>query len=370
MEQGSTPLAGPLLTVAEVAEVLRVSNMTVYRLIKAGDLPALRVGKNYRIREADLPPSSPRVPWPPTKRTAEQVASSAIGVDIGSRTIAVAEVKAGRGTTSVTNFGGVELPDDVVREGEILDVAAVAEALRELLDTAKLTSKRVWLGVSNQRVVVRQVDLPAMEEKELRASLRYQVQEYIPIPVEEAELDVHVVSNYTAEDGAEMQRLLLVAGHRDMITAQVDAATRPGSSPIGVDLNPFAVLRAMGDDSTFGQGNQVLVDAGAGVTNIVVHEQGIPTFVRILVMGGDQITDALAAGMSVSREEAEAAKRAAPSATPATSSAASSPSRPTPSSTRSAARWTTTRPRPAAPGCRGGADRGGVAADRPERAAG
>lgn len=54
MAQGSTPRTGPLLTVAEVAEVLRVSNMTVYRLIKAGDLPALRVGKNYRIREADL----------------------------------------------------------------------------------------------------------------------------------------------------------------------------------------------------------------------------------------------------------------------------------------------------------------------------
>ena len=239
------------------------------------------------------------------------MANSAIGVDIGSRTIAVAEVKAGRGTTSVTNFGGVELPDDVVREGEVLDVAAVAEALRELVDTAKLTSKRVWLGVSNQRVVVRQVDLPAMEEKELRSSLRYQVQEYIPIPVEEAELDIHVVSSFTADDGAEMQRLLLVAGHRDMITAHVDAATQAGLKPIGVDLNPFSVLRAMGDDSTFGLGSQVLVDAGAGVTNIVVHEQGIPTFVRILVMGGDQITDALASGMAVSRQEAEDAKRAA-----------------------------------------------------------
>jgi excisionase family DNA binding protein len=54
MAEGSTPIAGPLLTVAEVADVLRVSNMTVYRLIKAGELPALRVGKNYRIRETDL----------------------------------------------------------------------------------------------------------------------------------------------------------------------------------------------------------------------------------------------------------------------------------------------------------------------------
>jgi excisionase family DNA binding protein len=52
--QGSGPSTGPLLTVVEVAAVLRVSNMTVYRLIKAGELPALRVGKNYRIREDEL----------------------------------------------------------------------------------------------------------------------------------------------------------------------------------------------------------------------------------------------------------------------------------------------------------------------------
>jgi excisionase family DNA binding protein len=52
--QGSGPTTGPLLTVAEVAAVLRVSNMTVYRLIKSGELPALRVGKNYRIREPEL----------------------------------------------------------------------------------------------------------------------------------------------------------------------------------------------------------------------------------------------------------------------------------------------------------------------------
>jgi excisionase family DNA binding protein len=44
----------PLLTVGEVAGMMRVSNMTVYRLIKSGDLAALRVGKNYRIRQSDV----------------------------------------------------------------------------------------------------------------------------------------------------------------------------------------------------------------------------------------------------------------------------------------------------------------------------
>ncbi|MFP4234308.1 MAG: type IV pilus assembly protein PilM [Nitriliruptoraceae bacterium] len=239
------------------------------------------------------------------------MATSAIGIDIGSRTVTVAEVTSRRGATRVINFGGVELPLDVAREGEILDPASVAEALRGLLSTAKVSGKKVWLGVSNQRVVVRQIALPALPEKDLRASLRYQVQEYIPIPVEEAELDVHILDTFTADDGTEMQRLLLVAGHRDMISAHVDAARQAGVKPIGVDLNPFAVLRAVGDENSLEPGGQVLVDVGAGVTNMIVHDRGVPTFVRVMVMGGDQITDALAAGLSVTREEAEAAKRQA-----------------------------------------------------------
>ena len=239
------------------------------------------------------------------------MASSAVGIDIGTRTITVAEVKATKGGATVTNFGGVELPVGAVNEGEILDQTAVSEALEELVKSAKVGSKKVWLGIANQRVVVRQVDLPWMEEKELRESLRYQIQEFIPIPVEEAELDVHIVEEFITEEGDRMQRLLLVAGHRDMISAHVDAAEQAGLKPIGVDLNPFAVLRSMGDISALNQGNQVLVDVGAGITNIVVHEAGVPTFVRILVMGGEGITDALEAGLSTTREEAEAVKRAA-----------------------------------------------------------
>ncbi|MCC5949690.1 MAG: type IV pilus assembly protein PilM [Nitriliruptoraceae bacterium] len=239
------------------------------------------------------------------------MASSAVGVDIGTRTITVAEVATSRGSTVVTNFGGAMLPMDAVQGGEIMDPLEVVSALKDLLDDAKIKAKKVWLGVANQRVVVRQVDLPWMEESELRGSLRYQVQEHIPIPVEEAELDVHIVDEFTSDEGDRMQRLMLVAGHRDMINAHVSAATEAGLKPIGVDLNPFAILRAMGDDSMLDQGRQVLVDVGAGVTNIVVHQQGVPTFVRMLVNGGDDITRALSSGLSMSPEDAEAFKRSA-----------------------------------------------------------
>ena len=237
------------------------------------------------------------------------MANQAIGVDIGSRTITVAELKGSRGRTTVSNFGGLELPDDAVREGEVIDVPGTAAAIKELMGSAGIKGKKVWLGIANQRVVVRQVDLPWVEEKELKASLRYQVQDFIPIPVEEAELDVHVVDEFTNEQGERFRRMLLVAAHRDSVNSHVEAATQAGLKPIGVDLNSFAVLRSVGNTQGMQPGDEVLVDIGADVTNIIVHRAGQPTFVRILVMGGDDVTDALESGLDVSREEAEAAKR-------------------------------------------------------------
>lgn len=235
--------------------------------------------------------------------------STAVGVDIGSRNITVAELRSAREGARITNFGGIELPPGAVREGEILDPGIVSERLTQLISDAGIKQKKVWLGVANQRVVVRQVDLPWMEEDDLRASLRYQVQEYIPIPVDEAELDVHVVEEVASEEGDRRLRVLLVAGHTEMIRAHVDAVRFAGLKPIGVDLAPFAILRAMGDTTMLESGSQVLIDIGANVTNIVIHRGMLPSFVRILVLGGEAITAAVADRLGISSDEADVIKR-------------------------------------------------------------
>lgn len=234
--------------------------------------------------------------------------SRAVGVDIGTRTLTVAEVRQGRQGPTVESFGGLAIPAHAVREGEILDPEVVGRGIRELLSASKIGHKRAWLGVANQRVVVRLVALPWLPEAELRASLPFQVQEHIPIPVDEAELDVHLVEEFLSDDGERMQRALLVAAQRDMVAAHVEAAVAAGLKPVGVDLNAFAVLRAMGSSSRLEPGDDVLIDVGAGVTNLVVHRAGTPTFVRLLVIGGDDVTEALATELDIDLAEAEEAK--------------------------------------------------------------
>jgi type IV pilus assembly protein PilM len=96
-----------------------------------------------------------------------------------------------------------------------------------------------------------------------------------------------------------------------MVNASLDAVQKAGLSAIMVDLTSFAVIRSLADSDHLGMGSQVeaLVDVGARVTNIVVHQGGVPRFVRILLMGGQDITDAVSERMGVPQDQAEAIKQ-------------------------------------------------------------
>ena len=132
--------------------------------------------------------------------------NKAVGLDIGTRTVSVAEVSTRGGSPTVTDFAQAELPQGAVREGEVIDPEAVAATIKTAMGETSIRDKRVLLGVANQRVVVRQVTLPYLPEEEMRQSLAFQVQEFIPIPVEAAELDFHTLD--VSED--ELDRILAV----------------------------------------------------------------------------------------------------------------------------------------------------------------
>ncbi len=233
-----------------------------------------------------------------------------MGLDIGTSAVRAAELSLGRGPTKLERFGQVALPPGAVIDGEVLDRDAVAAALKKLWSEAKFSSKKVVLGVANSKVVVRQVDLPWMERDELRQALAFQVQDFIPMPVSEAILDFHPVEEFTNEAGGRMLRVLLVAAGREMVLGGLAAAEKAGLRPVMVDLTSFAVIRSLAQLDTLGLDGdaEALVDIGARVTNIAVHQGGVPRFVRILLMGGRDITDAVAERLGVPAEEAESVK--------------------------------------------------------------
>lgn len=232
-----------------------------------------------------------------------------IGLDIGSSAVRAAQIKTQRGAATLERIGQALLPEGAVHEGEIRDPDAVAEAIRTLWSQHKLKGRKVALGVANQQVVVRQMDLPYLPEDELRQSLEFQVADAIPIPVHQAVLDFHTLEHFETDDGQRHSRILLVAAQREMVDQILEVAKKAKIEPVLLDLDAFSVLRCLSPQRVLDEpGGELIVDIGHSVTNLVVHENGEPRFVRIMMMGGGSITDALVSVLGLSVDEAERAK--------------------------------------------------------------
>lgn len=231
-----------------------------------------------------------------------------MGLDIGSSAVRAAQVSWGKGATTLERFGQVSLPAGAVRGGEVMDPQTVAEALKRLWSQVRFSTKKVVVGVANQKVVVRQVDLPKLPAGELTKSLAYHVGDYIPMPVDQAILDYHPLQELRDEQGNAILRVLLVAASREMVNSTVRAVQLAGLKPTMVDLTPFAVLRALVPAGGEVAGAEALVEVGSNITNIIVHEGGVPRFVRILPSGGADVTAAVADRMGVATDQAEDVK--------------------------------------------------------------
>lgn len=244
------------------------------------------------------------------------MARAVIGLDVGTAAVRAAEVRFGRGTPALTRFAQVALPPGAVVAGEVVDATIVGAAIRRLWKDGGFSGKRVITGVAGQRVVARTTELPAMSDEDLRSSLPFQVQELIPIPLEDAVIDHQVLEQLVDADGAERFRVLVVAAHRDMLRSLLAALEVGGVEVARIDLIPFALIRALHeagfaelDEGGTGATSEAIVDIGGGVTNVVVHEHGVPQFIRSLSTGGIELTEALVTDLGVEFEEAEALKR-------------------------------------------------------------
>ncbi|MEO8529351.1 MAG: type IV pilus assembly protein PilM [Pseudolysinimonas sp.] len=230
-----------------------------------------------------------------------------VGVDIGSTSARAVEVQGFDGPKpSIVRYAEVALPESSIRRGEVVEVATVGTALRRLWSTGGFKTKEVVLGMGGSRVFARDLSVPKASMTQIRESLPFIVQDLLPVPVADALLDFYPISEETTDTGPHVSGLL-VAAIKDAVNANVSAALGAGLRPVQVDLIPFAMTRAMAPLRS-ARGRDVLVSIGANTTNVVVADNGVPQFVRILTNGGDDITRAISSRLQWAPEQAEQAK--------------------------------------------------------------
>ncbi|WP_205697986.1 type IV pilus assembly protein PilM [Conexibacter sp. SYSU D00693] len=234
------------------------------------------------------------------------------GLEIEPTAVHAASVSVS-GTIRIEHAAIAPLDPGVVRDGEVQDPLALAEALRELFAQHKELDKRVRFGVANAKIVVRLLELPPIAEtKELDAAVRFQAQDAIPMPIESAVLDWHPLDVVETEAGPR-QRVLLVAARRDMVEKVLMAAQGAGLKPEGVDLSAFAMVRALHRDEPAvdpelpAGATSVLYLAVGGLTNLAVAQGTTCLFTRVLGGGLEALAVELAERRQIALGEARAA---------------------------------------------------------------
>ena len=235
-----------------------------------------------------------------------------VGLDLGSSGIRAVEARRGRDGWRITKAAEVELAAGAIHAGVIVDQPTVSKALRRLWRTGRFSTRKVAAAMSDAGVITRQVDLPWMPADDFRSALKYQVVDALPVDLATVELDYQPLAEFSVPDGhghsTDMLQVLLVATPTEAVTDLCSALIAARLEPVQADTSAFALIRAA-NAGTLRESEEctALVDIGADVLTVVVHQAGRPLFIRSIPgQGGDLATLTVASAMGIELDQARA----------------------------------------------------------------
>jgi type IV pilus assembly protein PilM len=236
-----------------------------------------------------------------------------VGVDIGTQTIKVVEVKGAGGGLQITATGIANTPPGTIQQGVIADPKTLGLAIKALLQQSGIkTTKSVSAAAGAAAVVVRVIELPKMTATELRETMKWEVERHIPFPASDVEMSFQKIDDPVADaDPARNMEVLLAVAQRDMIASHIETLKTAGLSPTIIDVEPLAVGRALinlSRNDTLTK-NVVVVNIGASISDVSIFKKGVLRFPRTIPLAGDNFTRAIADTLGLTMDAAEDEKK-------------------------------------------------------------
>jgi len=269
--------------------------------------------KSRKAKKAEKAPKTKAAKSPKLKRDRGGRGKKVVGLKIGASQLAAARVS-NNGAAELLQIAREPLSSGIVVGGELRDPDALAAALKAFFTKHKLPKRGVRLGIANNRIGVRTFDLPGIEdEKQLGNAIRFRAQETLPIPIDEAVLDYQVLGESTDENGETVRKILLIVAYREQIDRYIEACKKAGIALVGIDLEAFALLRALQapQDGAAGDPSAALVAVAIGHerATLAVSDGRVCEFTRVLEWGGSSLNVALARALDAAPSEVEGVKR-------------------------------------------------------------
>jgi type IV pilus assembly protein PilM len=229
--------------------------------------------------------------------------SGAIGLDIDRGAIKAVQISASGGAYTLRHVGYHRLPPGVIAGGEVADPELLASEIKEFWSAHSFKGRSVILGVANQRVIVRLLNFPHMSEEDLKSAIGFEAQDHIPMSLDEAVLDYVVLGPQT--EGSDLDRILVVAAHREMLEGYTTAVKGGGLRPAGMDVKALSLTRSTAPEGFFDEEATLLLDVGTELSSLVVVQGGGPTLTRFIPIGFEDFVRSVSEAADLPEDEAE-----------------------------------------------------------------
>lgn len=239
-------------------------------------------------------------------------ASQVLGIDISSTTVKLLELSREGDRYRVESYAVAPLPPEAVVEKNVNQVETVGTLISDLVVRSKTRAKQAVAAVSGSAVIIKTIAMPAgLSEEDLEAQLTVEADQYIPYPLEEVALDFEELGPVPGRE--DQVNILLAACRQENIESRVDALEVAGLTPAIMDVEVFAMERALALLQTqmpaSGPQTIAMVDIGASMTTLSVFADGESVYTREQLFGGKQLTDEIMNRYDLSFEEAGRAKK-------------------------------------------------------------
>jgi type IV pilus assembly protein PilM len=230
----------------------------------------------------------------------------AVGLDIGSSSVKLVQLKEKRDGFALQAFAAAPLPPEAIVDGALMNSAAIVQAIQEVIAQQKVKTREVAIGVRGHSVIIKKISLPRMSQEELDESIQWEAEQYIPFDVKDVNIDTQILT--PGGDAAGQMDVLLVAAKKDMINDYTAVCAEAGLTATVVDVDAFAIQNAYEASYDVVPDAVVLINVGAAVTNINIVSNGVTTFTRDVTIGGNAFTEEIQKQLNISYDEAEALK--------------------------------------------------------------
>jgi len=247
--------------------------------------------------------------------------TSFVGIDIGTSSIKLVQLRASRGTAILETYGEIALgpyAQEPVGKVVKLEPEKLAEALKDLMKEANVTARGAGVSIPFSSSLITVINLPKVDAESLKRIIPIEARKYIPVPVSEVSLDWFVIPKDEAQDSAfadmqektpaasHGQEVLLVAIQNTVLRGYQSVMREAGLASAFYEIEIFSAVRAA---LGHGLAPVLVIDLGAATTKLYVVERGVVRMTHLLTVGGQQMTETLGRMLGWEFEKAERIKR-------------------------------------------------------------